>query len=181
MMIFGIPIETIYLYVLVIAGILTLLYILFGDIAEGVLDSTGFLSPILILAFLTFFSTSGYVLEKITSISSIWIIIISAVAALILDIFLNIFVLIPMASAEESLSYTEDSLKGRVGRIIIPIPADGFGEIVIESKSGMISKPAASFDNEEIEEGKKVLVIEVNNGNLYVVPYEQALDANQFN
>ena len=168
--------ESIYLIMLVVAGLLTVLYIFFGDIVEGVGESVSFLNPALILAFITLFSASGYVLEFITPFTSVTIIIISLVVAFILDTLLNIFVLIPLSSAEESLSYTEESLKGRVGKIIIPVPIDGFGEIVIESKSGMISKTAASYENEIIKEGQQVLVIEVENGVLYVMPYENDLD-----
>lgn len=176
MTILGYSMENIYLIMLVIAGLLTVLYIFFGDIAEGVSESVSFLNPALILAFITLFSASGYVLEFITSFTSVTIIIISLVVAFILDTLLNVFVLIPLSSAEESLSYTEESLKGRVGKIIIPVPIDGFGEILIESKSGMISKTAASYENEIIKEGQQVLVIEVENGVLYVVPYENDLD-----
>ncbi|WP_010649813.1 hypothetical protein [Oceanobacillus massiliensis] len=176
MTIFGYPIENLYLFTLVIAGLLTLLYIFFGDIADGIGESLGFLNPALILAFITFFSASGYVLEFLTSLPSLAIIIIAAVIALVLDTLLNVFVLIPMSSAEESLGYTEESLKGRIGKIIIPVPQDGFGEIVIESKSGMISKPAASYENQSIEEGQQVLVIEIEKGVVYVIPYENDLD-----
>ncbi|WP_087973207.1 NfeD family protein [Oceanobacillus rekensis] len=176
MTILGYPMESLYLITLVIVGLLTVLYIFFGDIAEGIADSVSFLNPALILAFITLFSASGYVMEFITSLSSITIIIISLVIAFILDTLLNLFVLIPLSSAEESLSYTEESLKGRVGKIIIPVPIDGFGEIVIESKIGMISRTAASYENEMIKEGQQVLVIEVQNGVLYVVPYENDLD-----
>lgn len=176
MTIFGLSLDTIYLIVLGIAGLFTIIYILFGDILDG-FEILGFLNPALILAFFTFFSASGYVLEKITSLPPLLTILIAAITAIILDTLLNVFVLLPMASAEESLGYTEDSLKGRIGRIIIPVPENGFGEIFIESKSGMISRPAASFDNEIIEEGKKVLVLDIKDGVLYVVPYENELDA----
>jgi len=63
-------------------------------------------------------------------------------------------------------------LEGRVGKAIISIPKEGFGEVVIESYSGMISKPAASFEDVPIPEGSEVLVIEVKNGVLYVMPYK---------
>ncbi|MFC4024336.1 hypothetical protein ACFOUV_11075 [Oceanobacillus longus] len=176
MTIFGYPVESLYLIMLVISGLLTVLYIFFGDIAEGIGGVFSFLNPALILAFITIFSASGYVLEFITSFSSVTIIFISILISFILDALLNVFVLIPMSSAEQSLSYTEESLKGRVGKIIIPVPKNGFGEIVIESKSGRISKTAASYENQIIEEGQQVLVIEVENGVLYVVAYENDLD-----
>lgn len=172
MTIFGTPIETIYLVLLIVAGSLTILYILFGDLLHGIGEALGFLHPVLVLSFITFFSASGYIFEKVTPLSSFLIMAISAIISIILVILLNVFVLIPLSSAEESLSYTEDSLKGRVGKLIISIPENGFGEVVIDSKSGMISKPSASYDNIAIEEGKQVLIIEVKDGVLYVVPYE---------
>lgn len=172
MTLFGMSIETIYLTLLIVSGSLTILYLFFGDILEGLGEATGFLSPVLILAFITFLSAGGYILEKVTTIHSFIIIIIAAFLAILLDVLLNVFILIPMASAEQSLSYTEKSLEGRVGKVIIPIPEDGFGEVIIESYSGMISKPAASFEDIPIPEGSEVLVIEVRNGVLYVMPYQ---------
>lgn len=169
---FGTPIETIYLILLIVSGVFTILYIFFGDVLHGVGEALNFLHPTLILSFITFFSACGYILELETSISSALIIAISAIMALILDSLLNMFVLIPLSSAEESLAYTEDSLKGRIGKTIISIPENGFGEVVIESTSGTIAKPAASYNDVPLEEGMKVLVIEVKSGVLYVVPYE---------
>ena len=168
---FGVPIETIYLYALIIAGILIVIYLFFGDVLEGIGEET-FLNPVLILAFIVFFSTSGYVLEKVTSLHSLMIIAISAVIALIFDTLLNVFILIPLASAEESLSYTEESLKGKVGKVIIPIPDNGFGELIIENKFGTITKPAAHIENKSVAEGQNVLVLDIKNGVLYVEPYE---------
>jgi membrane-bound ClpP family serine protease len=170
--IFGLSIETLYLTVLIIAGGITLLYLLFGDFLEGIVEATGFLNPTLILAFVTFTSASGYIFEVLTSFHHLLIISISVIIAIILDVFLNVFVLIPLSRAEESLVYTTQSLRGRVGDVIIPIPADGFGEVIIKSASGTISKSAASFENKAIAEGEKVLIIEVKEGILKVLPYE---------
>lgn len=171
MTLFDAPIETIYLYALIIAGVLIVFYLFFGDVLEGI-GEVFFLNPVLILAFIVFFSAAGYILEFITSWHSLLIMTISAVTAFILDTMLNVFVLIPLASAEESLSYTEDSLKGKVGKVIIPIPEDGFGELIIENKFGTITKPAAHIENKYIAEGVTVLVLDIKNGVLYVEPYE---------
>lgn len=171
MTLFGMSLETFYLFLLIVSGSLTLLYLFFGDFLEALDELPGFLSPVLILAFITFFSAGSYILEKATTLNSFVIMIISAIGAILLDVLLNVFVLIPMKSAEQSLSYTEKSLEGRVGKVIIPIPEQGFGEVVIESYSGMISKSAVSVDDVPIAEGTEVLVIDVKNGALYVVPY----------
>lgn len=173
MTLFGTSIETIYLILLIASGSLTILYLFFGDVLEAVGEATGFLNPVLILAFITFFSAGGYILELVTSINSFLIMGIAALAAFLLDVILHLFVLVPMSSAEQSLSYTEQSLEGRVGKIIIPVPEEGYGEVVIENYSGMISKPAASFEDTSIPEGEEVLVIEVKSGVLYVVPYKK--------
>lgn len=171
MTLFGISIDSFYLILLIGAGSLTLLYLLFGDFLEAIGEAT-FLSPVLILSFITFFSATGYILELVTPLHSLLIIAISLTVSFILDTLLNVFILIPLSTAEESLGYTEDSLKGRVGKVIIPIPENGFGELIIESKFGMISKPAAEIESRAIAEGEEVLVLEVKNGVLYVVPYE---------
>ncbi|WP_284139326.1 MULTISPECIES: hypothetical protein [unclassified Virgibacillus] len=175
MTLFGLPMETIYFYLLILFGFLTIIYLFFGDVIEGIGGASGFLNPALFLAFVIFFSVNGYIFERVTSINSFIILAISIGIAIILSTILNVFVLIPLSNAEGSLSYTEDSLIGRVGKIIIPIPEDGYGEIFIESNSGMISKPAASMDKVSIQEGTHVLVLEITNGVLYVVPYEDKL------
>lgn len=165
-------IESFYLTVLIIAGGCTLLYLLFGDFLEGIAEALPFLNPILILAFITFTSASGYLFELLSSLNHIVIIIVSVIIATILDIFLHVFVLIPISRAEESLVFTTDSLKGRVGIVIISIPEDGFGEVKINSISGTIAKSAVSFENKAIAEGQKVLIVEVKDGVLKVLPYE---------
>ena len=172
---FSIPFETIYLYVLIISGILTVLYVLFADIFHfhGAGDGLDFLNPVLIFAFLTILSASGYLFERLSSLHYLLVLGISAVAAFILVTLLNVFVLVPLSSAEESLVYKESDLQGRVGTVITPIPADGFGEVMIDSTSGRIAKPATSFDGETIANGTSVLVIQVKQGVLEVSEHHQ--------
>lgn len=81
--------------------------------------------------------------------------------------------LVPLSSAEGSIAYSEESLKGRLGTIIVPIPKDGFGEVLFESNSGRIAKTAASLDGAEIDEGIRVLAVDVKNGVVYVKPYDE--------
>ncbi|MEW9502302.1 hypothetical protein [Jeotgalibacillus marinus] len=176
MELFGYSLENIYLVLLLLSGAIMLLYLLFGDAIEGVWGAFGLFNPTTILAFITIFSGSGYLFESISSISSFIALLISIVISLIASFLLHFFILVPLKSAEESLAYTENSLEGRVGKVIIPIPADGYGEVVIESYSGMISKPASSYNNSPIEEGERVLIIDVVSGVLQVTDYEQAID-----
>ncbi|MCY7813085.1 NfeD family protein [Bacillus spizizenii] len=172
MELFGVPIHTIYLYTLIIAGSLTLLFVFFGDVFAGLSEGIPFLNPTLLLAFFTCFSASGYIGELILPLSSLLIALLSCILSIMLVVLLHIFVLVPLSSAEESLVYKEDDLRGRVGKVITAVPVDGFGEVVIEGIGGTISKSAVSFDNEQISYGTAVLVVDVNNGVLSVTPHE---------
>ena len=171
MELFGLSMEQIYMYTLIIAGAFTILYVFFGDIAEAG-EAVPFLNPAVILAFFTLAAALGFVLEAATGFSSLTILGIAAAGAVMLDLLLYFFILLPMSSAEASLAYTDDALLGQVGKVIIPIPVDGYGEVVIETYSGMISKRAAGYDNEAIEQERQVLIIEVHDGTLYVRDYE---------
>lgn len=75
MEVFGVPIETAYLALLIMAGCLTVLYLLFNDLLGGIADAIHFIHPALILAFFTFFSAGGYILEKVTPLSHLLIIL----------------------------------------------------------------------------------------------------------
>ena len=171
---FSIPLETIYLYGLIISGILTFFYVLFADVFHfhGAGDGLDFLNPVLIFAFVTILSASGYLFERLSSLHYLLILVFRLSTAFIVVSLLNVFVLVPLSSAEESLVYTESDLQGRIGTVITPIPADGFGEVMIESTSGRIAKPASSFDGEDSKWGS-VLVVHVKNGVLQVAEHHQ--------
>lgn len=169
---FGVPIQTIYLYTLMIAGSLTLLFLFFGDVFAGLSEGIPFLNPTLALAFFTCFSAGGYIGELILPLSHLLIALFSCILSIILVILLHFFVLVPLSSAEESLVYKEDDLRGRVGKVITAVPIEGFGEVVIEGIGGTISKSAVSFENQQISYGTTVLVVDINNGVLLVTPHE---------
>lgn len=175
MEVLGYELQTLYLYGLVAGGISTLIIILFGDLLEGIFEaiSEGPFNPTLVLSFITFTSSIGYILEKFTSINSIIVLIFSLVIGFILVTLLNIFILIPLSQAEATLAYSDQDLKGRVGKVIVSIPVDGYGEVIIEGKGGNIAKSAVSFDDVPIAYGIEVLVIDVVNGVLHVVPHEK--------
>lgn len=173
MELFGLPLETVYLYGLVISGAITILYLFFSDFLDGVMESIPLINPTLIFSFLSIFSAGSYLAEVLTDLHSGLIAGFSALIALILVTLLNVFVLIPLSNAEESLVYKESDLRGRVGTVITAVPVDGYGEVLIESISGRISKPAASFTKTEIPYGKKVLIIDIENGVLQVKAYDE--------
>ena len=172
-MLLGFSLSTIYMTILVVIGCITVLYLFFADIADGAAEAVPFFDLALILPFITITAAAGYIFEKFSSISALIILIIAMFISIIVTTALYFFLLIPLRSAEVSLTYTEQSLEGQTAKVIVPIPLDGFGEIVIESVNGVISKRAASFQNIEIPYDAEVLIIEVKESTAYVTLYEQ--------
>lgn len=175
MEIIGYPLESIYLYGFIISGALTLLYVLLSDILEGVFEaiSEGPLNPTLILAFLAFLNCTAYILERFTNIHSLIGFLASAFTAFILVVLINIFILVPLSQAEATMAFTDEDLKGRTGTVLTSIPDEGFGEVMIQGKSGTIARSAVSFEDNPIAEGEQVLIIDVENGVLHVTIHEK--------
>ncbi|WP_063593839.1 hypothetical protein [Peribacillus frigoritolerans] len=171
MELFGVPLEIVYLYGLIIFGGVTFLFILFNDIFSG-LELPDIFNPTLIFSFLTVFFASGFLLESLSGLNAGLCAGISLIISFTIVTLLNVFVLIPISSAEESLTFHDNDLRGRIGRVLTSIPVDGFGEVLIESISGSIAKTAASYKNEGIVSDTKVLIIEVKNGVVYVMPHQ---------
>ncbi|MFX3674996.1 MAG: hypothetical protein ACE3JQ_11190 [Paenisporosarcina sp.] len=170
--------EQIYFYALLIMGATTILYVFFGDVAEGIGEGIPFFNPTVMMAFVTFVSATGYILEIATPWNSLNVLFSSIAIGVILDILLYFFLLLPMSLAEVSTAYTDESLAGEIGKVITPIPTDGYGEIVIDTINGLLSKRATGYDNENIDYGKEVLVVEVTEGTFLVREYE-AFDFNK--
>ena len=171
---FGYSLEIIYLTVLIIIGCCTVIYLFFADLADASVDGVPFFDPAVILSFITFTAAIGYLMEKFFSISSVISFLIAIIVASLLTVLLYYFLLLPLRSAEVSLAYTDESLESQVAKVIVPIPLDGFGEILIESVNGIISKRAASYHNVEIPYDTQVLIIEVRDGTAYVAIYENS-------
>ncbi|MGE7982447.1 hypothetical protein [Solibacillus sp. NPDC093137] len=170
---FGYSIETIYLIILIVIGCCTVLYLFFADVADVSIDGSPFFDPAVILSFITFTSAAGYLLEQFTGFTSFITFIIALIIASLLTALLYFFLLVPLRSAEVSLAYTEESLEGQVGKVIVPVPLEGFGEMVIETANGIISKRAASFHQVEIPYDTQVLIIEMRDGTAMVAIYEK--------
>ncbi|MFJ8244947.1 hypothetical protein [Peribacillus asahii] len=172
MEIFGVSLQTVYLYGLIISGAVTFLFILFHDVFSG-FELPDIFNPTLVFSFFTLFFATAFLFTWGTGLHEWLVVSLSFVISLIMVTLLNLFILIPISTAEESLAFTEDDLQGRVGRVLTAVPVDGFGEVLIESNSGNIAKPAVSYNNEAIPFDTKVLVIEVKEGVLYVIAYKQ--------
>lgn len=170
MEIFGYSIESIYLFALITGVILTVLYIFVGEVLEGMMEiGDGGINPITVIGYITMVGGLGYVMETITFMNSGTILIVNLLLSLIVVALVNFFIIVPIKRSEKNTSYSIQELKGTTGEVFTTIPAEGFGEVVIPRTHGTISKPAKSFDRENLPEGTKILVIDIDEEGVFLV------------
>lgn len=172
-MLFGFSIEVIYLTLLIVIGCITIIYLFFADVADVPIDGLPFLDPAVILSYITFTSATGYLFEHFFHLTSGVNLVIALFLAGIFTALIYFFLLVPLRSAEVSLAYTDASLEGQTGKVIVPVPLDGYGEMVIETVNGIISKRTASYHGVEIPYDTQVLIIEMKDGTAFVAIYEK--------
>ncbi|WP_078382276.1 hypothetical protein [Sutcliffiella halmapala] len=172
----GMDMVSLYFWGLIIFGSLTLIYILLSDIVDGIFEVIP-IDPALILSFFTVFSASGYLFEKFSPFAGWLVLGIATIISIILVTLLHVFIFVPIRSAEASLGYSDEDLKGKIAKVIISIPQDGFGEIVLTIGGSTVSKSAQSFENEPIPYETEVLIIDVQKGVVFVTPYEKVLES----
>lgn len=169
-MLFNVPIETIYLYGLIITAAIAILYLLFGDILESLFSiSSGATSPFtLLFSFLAMLCGFGYILEYIFPWGSIAIFVISFFLALVGVITMKMLVLAPISKAEQNTMHRMEEFIGCKGEVIITIPKEGLGEVLLASQFGSNAMPAKTIGKKDILQGSYVIVEDVQDGVLLV-------------
>lgn len=70
------------------------------------------------------------------------------------------------------MTESEQALKGKVGKVIVSIPEDGFGEILVSNIKGTTAKAAKTLDKSVIQNGNEVVIIDIKPGYVVVIPSE---------
>ncbi|GAD15163.1 hypothetical protein GBL_3380 [Geobacillus kaustophilus GBlys] len=163
---FGHPPEVVYGAVLVVSALLTVLYFFFSDVLDGLFDVADhpLFSPQLVLSFFIVGSAVGLLAEWYTDWASSLVLWLAIGVALVAVLLLHFFVFLPLRSAEASLGYTDADLEGALAKVIVSVPPDGLGEILISRKSGAVAKAAKSANNEAIPSGEEVIIVQMENG-----------------
>ncbi|EGO63880.1 NfeD family protein [Acetonema longum] len=151
--------------------------ILFGDIADsvfdGVLDSFSvehgdWFEPVVLVGGVASFGGAGVILSGYTDYSAVSVIVLSTLAASFLSVLVNFVYVRPMKQAENSVGFFTKDLIGKTGEVIIPIPASGYGEVLLKVGAGHTNQIAASSETLDIPAGAPVIVSAVRDGVLYV-------------
>ena len=163
-------IDQLYWWVLIIAGLGTFVYMMFSDAFEMF---EGWFNPAVILSFLALGAGIGLILNALAHVSPMIGLAVALVGSLALTTLLYLFVLLPLSNAEESIGLTDEALVGRVGRLTVPIPEGGYGEVLIETVTGSLLKTAQSLDGTSISTDHRVVIIEVKGNIAIVMPYDE--------
>ncbi|MEL7633975.1 protease [Sporomusa sphaeroides] len=160
--------------------IFAIITIFFGDIIgsmfDGVFDSfspESWSEPVILVGGVTIFGGTGVILESYTDCHADIIVILSLLAAVALSGVVYFIYVRPMKGAENSTIFFIKELIGKQGEVIIPIPAAGYGEVLIKMVGGNTSQIAACSERLDIPAGALVVVRTVRDGVLYVSRKEE--------
>lgn len=161
--------------------ILALLTLPLRDIISiGFFDISDLFVSLMISVFIGFMINEGMPGDNYLSVGLFMLVVITVVTGVVL---LNIFVIIPFRSRSENSSATSiRQLEGKEGTVSISITADGVGEVLVYTGFTKINKMAKIYEsgNETIafiEQGTNVLIMDVKDSILYVIPYTNSIQA----
>lgn len=166
--------QSIYLIGLIFGGVITLLYMLFGDVLD-VIDGIGesvpgsILNTTVILSFIAVLSGVGFVLEFRGTLTSFTIFILATLISLVIVGILHLFILVPLAKSEQSTAMSIVDFIGKEGEVITTIPPNGIGEVLIKSGLGTTGNIAKCALNTNIIQGTFVSVTEIDEDGVLIV------------
>ncbi|WP_053217496.1 NfeD family protein [Virgibacillus senegalensis] len=127
-----------------------------------------FLNPLLLFGTLSVIGGSGVLFTKYSSFNPFVTLLLSVLIGAAAYFVIYHFLVIPLANAETSTSISMADLEGQIGEVITTVPANGMGEVFIESPSGSRNESAKSFDEKEIKQGTRIVVVQVSTDAVYV-------------
>lgn len=160
--------------------IFTLVTVLIGDVVghfiHGVLGALSFdahvFQPVVVVGGITVFGGAGVLLTQYTSLSVSITLLLSLFLAILLSIPVYFFYVKPMQHSENSTGFSMQDLIGKLGEVTVPIPATGYGEVLIKMATGTTNQIAVSFDGERVASGVRVVVVDVQEHVVRVSRYE---------
>ena len=152
-------------------ALFALLAVLFGDLIGHALHLHA-LEPVTVVGGIAVFGGAGVLFSEYTSLTTISVVILSALLAIVVSLLVFFLYVRPMKNSENSTGFSMQDLSGRIAEVIVPIPATGYGEVILRIGAGNTNQIAASFNREEIQAGTRVVVVEVKDDTLYVARYE---------
>ncbi|WP_058300785.1 NfeD family protein [Gorillibacterium timonense] len=167
-----------YIGCLIFGALFAVVSVLLGDVLSTALDgaldflSADYLNPTVLATFITIFGGTGIMLDHYAVFGAVGIFLVAALTGLAGAILIHLFYVKPMMNSENSTGYSIHGLTGKVGEVIVPIPANGYGEILVRTGAANSNQIAGSFEHTDIQAGDRVVIVEVKDGAVYVSRFE---------
>ncbi|MBB3114431.1 membrane-bound ClpP family serine protease [Paenibacillus phyllosphaerae] len=126
------------------------------------IDGHKLLQPTSLVGSITIFGGAGLMLERYSSLEETVVLLVSLLIAIPAGLGIYFVYIRPMERSENSTGYSITELMGAIGEVLTPVPAIGYGEVLLKKGASVTHHIAASFDQETIPSGAKVVVIEVD-------------------
>ena len=171
--------ETLYLGCLALGVIFAVVSVLIGDLIGDALHgvfhavSFDFLNPAILTGGITVFGGAGLLLTRYSELESSAVIVLSVLIAGFIDVLLYLGFVKPMSKSEMSNGFSMQELPGKIGEVTVPIPAKGYGEIMVKFGAGNSLHTASSFDHQPLPAGIKIVVVDVVEGVALVTEFEK--------
>ncbi|SDQ29959.1 NfeD-like C-terminal, partner-binding [Carnobacterium viridans] len=145
--------------------------------------SVGFydISDFFVTGMIAFFITYGILVTNLITVS-IWLFVGIFFVVMVAIMLMNILVILPFKSRAENSTITSiHELEGKEAKVSIPITLNGTGEVIVSTGFTRVNKMAKIYDNTdnitEIPKNENVLIMDVSNNILYVLPYTNSIKA----
>jgi membrane protein implicated in regulation of membrane protease activity len=135
---------------------------------HGHLRGLHMLNPLTIVGAITAFGGAGILLERYTVMGTGLLLAVAIIIALVMSVIVHFLIVRPMDRSESSLAFSQAEYVGMSGLVTVPIPASGRGQVMVRIGAGNTVEPAASFDDEPIPTGSRIIIVEVRDHTLYV-------------
>lgn len=152
---------------------ITLMYILIGDVIEGIFGGFDVINPTLLFSSIAIVGGIGVLLSKYTNFPDYAVLSISILVGMIVYIVVYYFIIAPLNRAEVSTAFSVKELEGSLAEVITSIPSNGYGEVILTTIGGVVNFSAKSFDGRPIAHGARVVVVRAEKDHLLVTTFEQ--------
>lgn len=169
--------QELYWGCLILGVLFAVATVIFGDMLSNALDGMlDFMSgdhlhsfqPMVWVGGLTAFGGTGILLERYTGLHNATSLVLSILLAVLISCAVYFFYVKPMENTENSIGFSLHDLTGTIAEVTVPIPAAGYGEVIVKVGAAHTNQIAASFEGVEIEAGARVVTVEVKDHTLYV-------------
>jgi membrane protein implicated in regulation of membrane protease activity len=127
-----------------------------------------FFQPLIIVGGITAFGASGLFYSSYLDMNGSALAGISLITTFIIT-FLNYFLhLRKMKSAESSIAYSIQDMLGKIATVNVPIPEEGYGEIIVKTHTGTMGFTANSLDKVLLKQGTRVVIVQLD-GKVFAV------------